>query len=49
MKTSAILKVTLVLVLLVMFRQTVAKAITFAGALDSVTAQQLDLVMGQGR
>ena len=49
MKTSAILKVTLVLVLLVMFRQTVAKAITFAGALDSVTAEQLDLVMGSRR
>jgi hypothetical protein len=49
MKTSAILKVTVALVLLVLFRQTVAKAITFAGALDSVTAQQLDLVMGQGR
>lgn len=49
MKTSAILKVTLVLVLLVMFRQTVAKAITFAGALDTVTAQQLDLVMGPRR
>ena len=49
MKTSAILKVTLVLVLLVMFRQTVAKAITFAGALDTVTAEQLDLVMGPRR
>ena len=49
MKTSSILKVTLVLVLLVMFRHTVAKAITFAGALDSVTAEQLDLVMGERR
>ena len=49
MKTSAILKVTVVLVLLVMFRQTVAKAITFAGALDSVTAEQLDLVLGERR
>jgi hypothetical protein len=49
MKTSAILKVTFVLVLLVMFRQTIAKGITFAGALDSVTAEQLDLVMGERR
>ena len=49
MKTSAILKVAFVLVLLVMFRQTVARAITFAGALDTVTAQQLDLVMGARR
>jgi len=49
MKSSAILKVTVALVLLLLFRQTVAKAITFAGALDSVTAEQLDLVMGRRR
>jgi len=49
MKSSAILKVTVALVLLLLFRQTVAKAITFAGALDSVTAEQLDIVMGGRR
>ena len=49
MKTSAILKVTVALVLLLLFRQTVAKAITFAGALDTVTADQLDRVMGASR
>ena len=49
MKTSAILKVTVALVLVVLFRQTVARAITFAGALDTVTAEQLDLVMGSRR
>lgn len=49
MKTSAILKVAFVLVLLVMFRQTIARAITFAGALDTVAAQQLDLVIGARR
>ena len=45
----SILKVTVALVLLLLFRQTVAKAITFAGALDTVTAEQLDLVMGSRR
>jgi hypothetical protein len=49
MKTSAILKVTVALVLLLLFRQTIARAITFAGALDTVTAEQLDLVMGPRR
>jgi len=45
----SILKVTVALVLLLLFRQTVARAITFAGALDTVTAEQLDLVMGSRR
>ena len=45
----SILKVTVALVLLLLFRQTVARAITFAGALDTVTAEQLDLVMGPRR
>ena len=45
----SILKVTVALVLLLLFRQTVARAITFAGALDTVTADQLDLVMGSRR
>ena len=45
----SILKVTVALVLLLLFKQTVARAITFAGALDTVTAEQLDLVMGSRR
>jgi hypothetical protein len=49
MKSSTVLKVTVALVLLLLFRQTIARAITFAGALDTVTAEQLDLVMGPRR
>jgi hypothetical protein len=42
MKSSTIFKVTAGVVLLLLFRQTVAKSITFASAVDRVTAEQLD-------